>query len=309
MSANTGIEWTDATWNPVEGCSMAKGSEKGGCLNCYAARTALRRPESGLAVMRDSGPRWTGKVGLVEKRLEIPLHWRAPRRIFVNSMSDLFHESLPDEAIDRIFAVMANCKQHTFQVLTKRPERMVRWASRDVMGVRLQTAWGLIRGTGWGNGSARPWPLPTVWLGVSVEDQPTADARIPLLLQTPAAKRFISYEPALGALDIRRWLTSQDECIYVAGKPTRGLDWGICGGESGLGARPMHPDWARSIRDQCVAAGVPFFFKQNGEYASVSEVAGPGAHHHFPDGVTVRRVGKKKAGALLDGREWRQFPT
>jgi protein gp37 len=257
---DTKIEWTDKTWNPVEGCSMAKGSEAGGCLNCYAARTALRRPSAGLAVMRESGPRWTGKVGLVEKRLTQPLHWRQPKRIFVNSMSDLFHDGLPEEAIDRVFAVMALCPQHTFQVLTKRPERMrAYWTMGGVEDGRLRMAMIFRAAEGMGklNGSivaeafmqdvARA--LPNIWLGVSVEDFPTWDARVHLLKETPAAVRFVSYEPALadlGAVDLE------------------GVDWLIVGGESGPGARPFDIAWARNTVAQCKASGTACFVKQLG---------------------------------------------
>ncbi len=138
--------------------------------------------------------------------------------------------------------------------------------------------------------------LPNVWLGVSVENQKAADERIPLLLETPAAVRFLSCEPLLGPVSLE----------YDG---LRELDWVICGGESGPGARPMHPDWARALRDQCATAAVAFFHKQNGEYASVSEVEGPGEHFSFPDGATVRRVGKHRAGSRLDGKECKQFPV
>jgi protein gp37 len=235
--------------------------------------------------------------------------------VFVNSMSDLFHEALPNEAIDKVFAVMAMCPQHTFQVLTKRPERML---------VQLGTRS----------------PLPNVWLGVSVEDKATADERIPLLLQTPAAIRFVSYEPALAAINLEPYLV----CVECAEGRTdqradRGdvcsreiLDWVIAGGESGPNARPAHPDWFRSVRDQCQAAGVPFFFKQWGEWVPASQVetkVGTITHAMTPDGryttcdcesmmaldaecrqwEGLRKVGKKAAGRLLDGREWNEFPT
>jgi protein gp37 len=342
MGAVTGIEWTDATWNPIRGCSRI--SE--GCRNCYAERVAGRfsgdfynieskgdlAPFYGFAKLTASGPRWTGKVEIVEKHLGDPLRWKKPRRIFVNSMSDLFHEALPDEAIDEVFAVMAICPQHTFQILTKRPERMLKWSAREwsapVAGTCIEVEIGINdRGCQvWSHShmadpftDAEAWPLPNVWLGVSVEDQATADERIPLLLQTPAAKRYVSYEPALGPVDLTRlrpalctgWVDSlgkrehRGPAVFDA---AGGLDWVICGGESGPSARPMNPAWARLVRDQCREALVPFFFKQNGEFASVSEVAGPGIHHHFPTGETVRRVGKKAAGATLDGREYKEFP-
>jgi len=214
---NTTIEWTNKVWNPVRGCSRV--SE--GCRNCYAEKIAARFSDPGqpfhlFADRAKSGSKWTGKVGLVESALELPLHWRKTARIFVNSMSDLFHEALPDEAIDRVFAVMALCPQHSFQCLSKRPERM-----RDYMmnaGPRVAAL--LYKDLE----THLTWPPQNCWLGVSVEDQATADARIPLLLRTPAAKRFISYEPALGPLNLGDGCSLYNEdCI---------LDWVIVGGES-----------------------------------------------------------------------------
>ena len=212
---------------------MAKGSETGGCLNCYAARMAARNlpemksPTTGQSFARilESGPRWTGDLELIASALPWPLRWRKPLRIFVNSMSDLFHEALPNEAIDRVFGVMAACPQHTFQVLTKRPERMLAYVAN------------------------RP-PLRNLWLGTSVENQATADARISLLSQTPAAIRFVSYEPALEAVNFTGMLAA--------------INWIIVGGESGPGARPFDLAWARSVVAQCHAAGAWTFVKQLG---------------------------------------------
>lgn len=204
MGAKTEIAWTDATWNPLRGCSRV--SE--GCRNCYAETVAARfsgpgQPYEGLAT-RSPG-RWTGEVRLVEEHLTDPLRWKKPRRIFVNSMSDLFHERVPDEWIDRIFAVMALAPRHTFQVLTKRPERMLAYLRSD-SGPRIVAAM-LAIDTPPGVYEHPPrWPLPNVWLGVSVEDQKTADERVPLLLHAPAAIRFVSYEPALGPVDFTRWM-------------------------------------------------------------------------------------------------------
>ena len=268
MSESTKIEWCDASWNPIRGCSMAKGSETGGCLNCYAARMCARglpglnSPTTGepFAVMRDSGPRWTGKVELIESALELPLHWRKPRRIFVNSMSDLFHESLPNEAIDRVFAVMALCPQHTFQVLTKRPERMVAYLTGGPWGHIEQRASETI-------GTRREipvehLPLAHVHFGISCENQETADARIPLLLQTPAAVRFLSLEPLLSPVDLSKWHNTVSGIGDSSSEILVGIHQVIVGGESGPGARPMHPDWVRSIIQQCKAARVAVFVKQ-----------------------------------------------
>jgi protein gp37 len=289
MGQKSSIEWTDATWNPVRGCSRV--SE--GCRNCYAERVAARfsgsrewgakggplhrggDPFFGFATVTPSGPRWTGKVELVEEHLADPLRWKKPKRIFVNSMSDLFHENLPDEAIDRVFAVMASCPQHTFQVLTKRAANMRR-VMTEMYG-RYASRW-------------TSWPLPNVWLGVSVEDQATADARIPLLLQTPAAVRFVSYEPALGHVDFMPWLTaicSQCGQAYseracgpthavvwnMRGRTGNRLDWIIAGGESGPGARPFDIHWARDVIAQCKEAGVACFVKQLGAAPSESSAA------------------------------------
>lgn len=293
MGAKTSIEWTDATWNPLRGCSMAKGSEMGGCLNCYAARLnarnlpGLRSPTTDKAFARilDSGPRWTGVVELIEHILLQPLKWKKPQRVFVNSMSDVFHESLADEQIDRIFAIMALCPHITFQVLTKRPERMLeyfetpdrsRWITHKVLDTVRDPADPLHWKQGMPKECKVSLPLPNVWLGVSTENQETAEARIPFLLRTPAAIRFISYEPAIGSLDLSAWVSR--------------LDWVIAGGESGPGSRPADADWFRSLRDQCLCARVPFFFKQWGEWLN---------------GV---KVGKKKSGAALDGFEHKTFP-
>jgi protein gp37 len=322
LGDKTKIEWTDASWNPIRGCSRV--SE--GCRNCYAERIAARfsgpgQAYEGVAEMRRSCgtpgqavhgakevPRWTGKVRFIEEHLEDPLHWKKPRRIFVNSMSDLFHEKILDKWIHLIFGVMAACPQHIFQILTKRPLRMREWA-REVEN-RVPKAGCNPWLVDWPSPTGEPrtgkWPLPNVWLGVSVEDQKTADERIPLLLQTPAAVRWISYEPALGPVDLWKYTYSD-----VKMKEHSLLDWVVCGGESGPGARPMHPDWARSVRDQCAAAGVPFFFKQWGAWISVGQGFCSGKDFRKTnskrDGA-FHRVGKKAAGRLLDGREWNEYP-
>lgn len=471
MGDNTRIEWTDATWNPVTGCTRV--SE--GCRNCYIERTPAFR------IQRRKFEHGTTGVQLHPDRLDQPLKWKRPRRIFVNSLSDLFHEDVPDEFIDDVMRAMANTKRHVYQVLTKRPERM-----RDYL-------------SGWWKrcyqdsetGDYIPVnPCPHIWFGVSVESQETADERIPLLLQTPAAVRFVSAEPLLSPINLSQWLKGghdNDDKRYAgvsfggdrsitsgtgridmegksqgrhgagerisattvhcgretlqsgsasgrmdgkqktihpsshgdqsqgweqeqelsrqsrtgdahweyysqfqkAGSQTQGatrreehiceidrasgvgdqepvgrsgndtegsrreiryfpaqrvgdlssqnvearslISWLIAGGESGPGARPMHPDWARSIRDQCQAADVPLFFKQWGEWtpgenvirrAGMIETAtwwdgkwNVGRENlatdagHRDDEPDLYRVGKKAAGAMLDGREWRQFPT
>ncbi|MBW4978299.1 phage Gp37/Gp68 family protein [Marinobacter adhaerens] len=286
MGQKTGIEWTESTWNPIRGCSRV--SE--GCRNCYAETVANRfkgpgEPYEGLIA---KGGQWNGEVKLVEHKLDEPCRWSKPRMIFVNSMSDLFHENVDFETIHRVMLVMQKAQHHTFQVLTKRPERMLRFFK-----------W-------WGGECERSFPevMPNVWLGVSVEDQATADERIPLLLDTPAAVRWISAEPLLGPVD----LSSLPYPCKVKGN----IHWVVVGGESGRNARPMHPDWARSIRDQCQTAGVPFLFKQWGEWLPVlgqSEgVPIWGKKHSFEDGTFMGWVGKKDAGRSLDGRTWDQYP-
>lgn len=315
--AKTSIEWTDAVWNPVTGCS--KVSE--GCRNCYAERLWPRLRAMGNTVFKD---RNFNDVACHHERLEKPLEWKKPRRIFVNSMSDLFHEDVPEKFIIDVFSVMAEAWNHTFMILTKRPGRMKEVLNSPTImnDVWLQTTTGL--------SAEKPvWPLPNVWLGVSVENQAAADERIPLLLQTPAAVRFISAEPLLGPVDISKWSNrfipwenagGLNECEhgYAAGIPcpncSPNLDWVICGGESGPKARPMNPDWVRSLRDQCQEASVPFFFKQWGEFISCQQDEWAGvtycndAECKKETASCFTRVGKKKAGRILDGRTWDQFP-
>ena len=308
------IEWTEKTWNPIVGCSIVSP----GCTNCYAMRQAARiekmNPDlahyRGLTQPSKAGPVWIGKVALSERALLEPLRRRKPTTWFVNSMGDLFHEDAPDAWIDRVFTVMALSPQHTFQVLTKRAKRMREYCElldnepvRDTVR-RIVAAWP--------NNAPVPvagikFPLPNVWLGVSADDQKRADERIPDLLATPAAVRFVSAEPLLGPINFGRWLPRDGGAIYDGAggqmdyiEPTDGLDWIIVGGESGPSARPMLVAWARSIRDQCKSAGVPFFFKQFGEFAPDDN--SPGAH------TAMKRIGKHHAGRLLDGRTHDDMP-
>lgn len=254
MSDRSSIEWTDATWNPVTGCTKVSP----GCDHCYAETFAER---------------WRGTKGhhfengfdvqLRPERLDQPLRWKKPRRIFVNSMSDLFHDAVPDDYIAKVFAMMACAPQHTFQVLTKRHGRMRSLLSSE--SFRPEVAYNA--GQMCENGDHMhdsvmfgEWPRSNIWLGVSVENQKWADIRIPALLDTPAAVRWISAEPLLGPVVLHdHWIGADP---YRHDEPR--LDWVVTGGESGPGARPMHPDWARSLRDQCEAADVPFFMKQAG---------------------------------------------
>jgi protein gp37 len=295
----TKIEWTDESWNPIVGCSK-------------------------------------------------PLHWKKPRMIFVCSMGDLFHKSVPFEWIDRVMAIVALCPQHTFMFLTKRPERMAEyfntrtwndvltdlvtepWLNKLVCRFNLTEKWSC---EGFESKLRFPkrWPLPNLWLGVTAENQEMADKRIPTLLQIPAAKRFVSVEPMLGKINFKNRLLPLVE--GAEGEPAivveRGLDWVICGGESGFGARPMHPDWVRYLKDQCKEACVPFFFKQWGEWlpyydrdiddpdwknipkeskqvCRINLVGGQGFHGDRV--VYFKRVGKKAAGRSLDSVEYNDFP-
>lgn len=290
MSATSSIEWTEATWNPVTGCTKVSP----GCDNCYAERITERFHGKGsfTIVRRDEG------------KLYLPLKWRKPRRIFVNSMSDLFHDDVPAGFIGRVFSVMAQTPQHTYQVLTKRHGRM-RSLLRDP-DFRSHTGV-----------AVEDWPLANVWLGVSVEDQQWADTRIRHLVQTPAAVRWLSCEPLLGPVDLRQWLGGT---VYPstamglgAGGQTfmtgPGIDWVVVGGESGPGSRPMMPGWARSLRDQCTTADVPFFFKQWGEFAPMSADVATGKEIRAYPGALLRRTGKKLAGRELDGRTWDEYPA
>ena len=284
------IEWTDLTWNPVTGCTRVSP----GCANCYIERTipfrtARRRFE------RVGNTSSTG-VELHPERLLQPLakttrRWRRPRRVFVNSMSDLFHEDVPDSFIDQVFAIMALASTHTFQVLTKRPERMLDYfdaPSTAMIGKSVDARVGRLAmelADARGEDINHPfWPLPNVWLGVSVENQYWADRRIPDLLQLPAALLFLSVEPLLKPVDLRPWVGSNVACsscadtigslgascldcgegTYVKGEPSSDIGWVIVGGESGPGARPFDTEWARTIVRQCRSSRVPVFIKQLG---------------------------------------------
>ena len=352
MASKSNIEWTDASWNPVVGCTKISP----GCLNCYAERMAnriagkelsyfMKNPSLPGSVTRykymnviENG-KWNGKIHCDGLSLEIPLHWRQPRMIFVCSMGDLFHKSVPFEFIDRVVDVFNKCPQHTGQLLTKRAERLHEYAKYRNF----------------------EWPDNTIGM-VTAENQQMADLRIPHLLQCGFKTTGVSIEPMLGAIDIKKYAWVRQQCSGEKGCGFTGasyefdhpkkegafrcpkcgknhtylitdwLDWVIVGGESGPGARPMHPDWARGIRDQCVAAGVPFFFKGWGEWGIAEtricpEWRGLSLAHEsvllkgstpfkcFPENKNATiplvgwvRVGKKKAGRLLDGLEWSEYP-
>lgn len=323
--SKTTIEWADEVWNPTLGCSPAKGSEQGGCKNCYAQRSVhvragnpnakIKAANEGLTVVTSNGPVWNGKVRCLPDRLDVPLHKKKPTRYFVNSLSDLFHEQIPDEFIDRVMAVIilsdshrSSALNHTMQALTKRAIRMLSYMSDPDTPYRVSAqvckqVMGFLparNGCDWT--PITPWPPENLWLGVSVEDQGTANARIPLLLQTPAAIRFVSYEPALGPVDFDYYLHPRCMNCSVLLKPARRgreigvdaalpcgckycwhcadnrgrhedhdpspphgspvLDWIVVGGESGPGARPFDIAWARNTIEQCKDAGVACFVKQ-----------------------------------------------
>lgn len=359
MGHKSNIEWTSASWNPWQGCHKVSQ----GCKNCYMFRDKARYGQDPNTVVRSS-----------DKTFYAPLKWAEPRTIFTCSWSDFFIEEA-DAWRDEAFAIMALTPQHTYQVLTKRPERMleyfrpnsedeprdclVAWAMGQIATEKTRELGHKIASS-FRNGG---WPLPNVWLGVSVEDQKTADERIPLLLQTPAAVRWLSMEPLLGPVDLTRiyfrndrgnmeeWdaldahpmTNNVDPGSPIMGEDDPVIDWVVTGGESGPNARPTHPDWIRSLRDQCQKAGVPHFFKQWGEYrpvgswdlndtvtpislvddkktVAVSSIDGDIKWQAQDDSdpiplddraktyYVMEKVGKKKAGRLLDGREWNEMP-
>lgn len=359
MSDQSKIEWTEATWNPVTGCSKVSQ----GCKNCYALREWPRLSANPKATAY-YGREFTD-VRCHPERLDQPLRWTKSRKVFVNSMSDLFHESVPFEFIASVFAVMGVTTRHTYQVLTKRPLRMIEFFKWALQAQDEDGSWHPIEPTDFGADNRIfdhwpkevPWkgydncgpgfPYENVWLGVSVEDQATADERIPLLLETPAAVRWLSMEPLLGPVDLDRGGWSLLKPRYAPPRPgfrPERIQWVVVGGESGPKARPMHPAWVRDLRNQCNDAGVPFFFKQWGEWLPVGQILpGFGKVHgatavkpgrmrlHYggsrnrapdyafaehgveiaatDDGCLTFRVGKRAAGRELDGRTWDEYPA
>lgn len=335
MAEHSDIEWTDATWNPITGCRVKNRS----CKFCYAMKLAggrLRNHPSryGLTRKNSAGKSvWTGEVRFNEGWLEQPLRWTRPRMIFVVAHGDLFYQKVPTEWIDRVFDVMIRAQQHTFQVLTKRPERMREWAESATVRCHVCQGEGCnYCGDGNGRRSWRSSPAPNVWLGTSAGDQDEADEHLPELLATPAAVRFASLEPLHGPIDLTRIVRETEHGAYVddvlAGFRSNGyggshgpkLDKIIVGGESGgRDVAKTDPRWVRAIRDQCAAAGKlgDFHFKQWGAYAPVyaDPPDEPGTHElrRFPnEGSEAQRdarsipvmtyVGKKNAGRLLDGK-------
>ena len=329
MGTSTKIEWTDATWSPVVGCLHVSPA----CDNCYAERMARRQVEMGnydpKVMSHESEGHWSGQVQLFPDRLTDPLGWRKPRRIFVVSMGDLFHDGVMLGDIYKVLAVATLAPRHAFQILTKRPERMARTLRTisDNPGKWLSDAAAEIGGdeagcfvanyinggskpkerpdNNPGDGTVRRWPLPNVWLGVTAEDQERFDERWPILAQCSAAVRFISYEPALGPLDMHMGNNLGDNDSAVGWSPcgnggtwhehplgdtcnrAPAPDWVIAGGETGPGARPAQAEWFRWLREQAHAAGARFFYKGAGT-------------------ATMKK--SDPSYNLLDGREWREFP-
>lgn len=281
MGDKTGIQWTDTTWNPIRGCSRV--SE--GCRHCYAEVVAGRfcgdgMPYEGLIRQTAKAPRWNGQIKLVHEKYSDPLRWQKPRMVFVNSMSDLFHEAMPFEEVAALFGIMAGSPRHTFQVLTKRPKRaqaFFKWLEREVFEGHTQydvcrtyaaRRVGSMLASRMPNDC--PWPAPNIWLGASIEDQATAVERITPLLSTPAALLWLSYEPALGPVDfedVLRWVAFPLSVFKGGGQRTETpwkIDWVVVGGESGPGARPFHVEWARQTIRQARPHGTPVFVKQLG---------------------------------------------
>lgn len=352
MSDNSAINWCDATWNPILGCERVSP----GCDQCYAISQARIRavnphPQvaaafAGLTTRTEHGLDWTGRVNLLPERLEQPLRWRKPRKIFVNSLADLFHDEVPDEFIARVFAMMAVADWHIFQMLTKRHGRMRSLLTSESFRSLYEAACDrLTADLRWESPKwadhldsrpLAPWPLPNLWLGVSAEDQHWAAIRVHALLATPAAVRWVSAEPLLGPVDLRNLRVRPNTFIdALCGDVKTGggeiyaacpgsVSWVVAGGESGPRARPMSPLWARSLRDQCASASVPFWFKQRGawtwetsvydepEWYVCSADGRVGSENDaIADGGTwtgVWRVGVKAAGRGLDGETWSEFP-
>lgn len=323
MGAKTGIAWTGRTWNPIVGCTKVTA----GCDRCYAIVTATRMSEHPAYAGTAADGEWTGKINLLPDRLEQPLHWTKPSSVFVNAQSDLFHKDVPDFFVAEVFGTMAVSPQHTFQVLTKRSARMRTLLTKAGDGVEPSFE-AMVRNAGFNllnrvrserrtsiKATARladevPWPLPNVHLGVTVENEATL-WRVSDLVRTPAARRFISAEPLLSALELPRFcacgcMKPYAEAVASAGAnpgflntfqaeasvpATLGVDQVIVGGESGAGARLMEADWARSIRDQCAAHDVPFFMKQMGSaWAALNGAPGKADQLvDFPEDLRIRQ--------------------
>jgi protein gp37 len=324
------IEWCNDTWNPVRGCDIVSK----GCTNCYAMKQAHRFSGKGglyegLTKLTNGGPVWTGKVKLVPDVLDKPLHWKKPRKIFVNSMSDLFHEDIPFDFIATVFAVMSVTTRHTYQILTKRPERMLeffKWASTDEEGYTHELSDHVADDKifnyfpdrfGWdhktGYDSCGPlYPYENIWLGVSVEDQQSANERIQLLLQTPAAVRWLSMEPLISGIDLTSISLARSirntNCLIKEIQSPNKIDWVVVGGESGNGARQCNVEWINNIVKQCKSADVPVFVKQLGKHPYFEE---PGDEPEPPIAKRYLSLKNKKGGDINEFPEYlrvREYP-
>jgi protein gp37 len=312
--SDTKIEWATKAWNPIIGCSK----KSAGCDDCLAIRETwrfahstnakIRAANEGLVVMQNGRPNWTGKIRLIESRLDEPLRWKEPQRIFACSKTDLFHEHQRFADIDLVVSTMLRARDHRYLTLTKRPDNALRyWSSKrghftcEYQHVPAYSVSALL-------------PLDNVWFGCSVENQREADNRREPMRKLAEMGWFtwVSHEPALGPIDWSGW---------------EFIRWMVSGGESGKNARPAHPDWFRSTRDWCAVNNIPWFFKQSGDWIEDTTPFAPKAHQRIVNGTEkcgyycddrvghvdhkqtmMVRVGKKRAGAMLDGREWREFP-
>ncbi|MFP4336387.1 MAG: DUF5131 family protein [Halothece sp.] len=304
MASN--IQWTDETWNPIVGCSRISS----GCANCYAAEAA-KSPRLQQFSQYQTVKEWNGITEFVQSQLLKPLSWRSPKKIFVCSMSDLFHENTPFEWINKVFAVMALCPQHTFQVLTKRPERMLEYFTETP---NLDTIISTSR-LSMHHVQAR-FPLPNVWLGTTCENQAMVDKRVPLLSQVPAVVRFLSCEPLLSPINLSAHLAIEWSEIaedWIEAWPgqqcySQKIQWVIIGGESGQNARPCHLDWMRSLVNQCQQAQIPVFIKQLGSHPINSKPYIDGmTNTHYPLKLKDRKGGNIEEWP--DQLRVREFPN
>jgi protein gp37 len=290
MSTDHRIAWADAVWDPVRGCSRKSAA----CVNCYAeTETAMNSGAGGwgegFASITPDGLKWTGKVAIHEDKLPMPLGLATPSRIFVNAYADVFHEEMTDAMIDRVFAVMAAAQQHRYVILTKRQKKMQTYMADPATPGRVAAAVAALPGDAGSDAKAASWPPANVWLGVTAENQKEAERRVPALLQTPAAVRFVAAEPLLAAVEFK------PEWLPHAGAAGPVIDWVMGGGESGPNARPIALDWVRALRDQCARTGTPFYWNDWGAA--------------MPDGQTPKDGTQAAANRYIDGALHEAFPA
>jgi protein gp37 len=291
----TKIEWTDETWNPIIGCRKISP----GCQNCYAEKMAFRLGHGQLSkneglslkysrIIDCNSKTWNGRSEIIEESMIRPMKWKKPKKIFVCSMGDLFHESVSFKWIDEVIKVIKQCPQHTFQILTKRPDRMLEY---------FKNYYQLI-----------PRMIRNIWLGVTAENQEQANFRIPILLEIPSIMHFISIEPMVASVNMNE-IGFHKFKAWLSGSYQYSIKWVICGGETGQNARPLHPDWVINLKNNCVENNIPFFFKSWGEYwPCVSGRIYREKTIDFIDGVSMAKVGKKLSGCMIEGKEYKQFP-